>query len=354
MEQLPTLLACTQEQLAAILAEAGETKSYRVTQLAEWIWKKGATNFEQMSNLPPTLRRTLTERYTLRPLAVTERRVSVGGTRKLLCRLQDGELVETVIIPAALGENGSQSQRLTLCISSQVGCSFGCKFCASGLHGLKRSLSVGEIIGQIAVAQDEADDRVDNLVFMGMGEPLDNLENLLPALRLIIDPHALGISPRHITISTSGNVPGLKKLAQCGLPVRLAVSLHGATDEVRSRIMPVNRKWPLSELLSALEEWRAGSKHMITLEYILIAGVNDMLPQADLLADIARRLRAKINLIPCNPVPNLDWQRPAESVCRAFCRSLLAHHVPVTMRYEKGADIDAACGQLRRRTIERQ
>ena len=345
------MLSFSQEQLASALAELGETKAYRVMQLADWIWKKGADDFEQMTNLPPALRRELAARYTLRPLSVVERRTSAGGTRKLLCRLQDGELVEMVLIPAAPGETGTRSRRLTLCISSQVGCAFGCKFCASGLLGLKRSLDTSEIIGQIFAARREAGESMDNLVFMGMGEPLANVDNLLPALRLITDARHLGISPRHITISTSGNVPGLKRLAQSGLPVRLAVSLHGATDDVRSRIMPVNKRWPLGELLPALKEWQTCSKHMITLEYILIAGVNDMPTQADLLADIAQRLRAKVNLIPYNPVPGLEWRRPTESACHAFWKALLARHIPTTLRYEKGADIDAACGQLRRRMM---
>ncbi len=191
--------------------------------------------------------------------------------------------------------------------------------------------------------------RVDNLVFMGMGEPLANMDNLLTALELIMEPRALGIGARHITISTSGNVPGLRRLAAFGRPLRLAVSLHGASDEVRSRVMPVNRKWPLGELLPALKEWTRTSKHMITLEYILIEEVNAALAEARKLARIARDLRAKVNLIPYNTVDGLPWKRPSEADCRAFCRALMSERVPVTMRYEKGHDINAACGQLRLR-----
>ncbi len=349
---LPAICGCTRDALASALSELDETCAYRTTQLMEWIWKKRATDFEQMSNLPPALRRELSARYTLRPLTVVNQSQSgVNGARKLLCRLQDDELVEMVLIPAAVGDAGTQSRRLTLCVSSQVGCAFGCKFCASGLHGLKRSLTTGKIIGQIFEAEHVAGQRVDSLVFMGMGEPLANTQNLIPALRLITAPQALGLSPRHVTVSTSGHVPGLKKLADSAIPVRLAVSLHGPTNEVRSRIMPVNRRWSLGELIPALEAWQAVSKHKITLEYILIAGLNDAPQHAQMLASLAQRLRAKINLIPYNPVQGLNWQRPVEAVCRSFCRDLLSRRVPTTLRYEKGADIEAACGQLRLRHL---
>ena len=349
----PCLLSYSTEQLAALLAELGH-KPYRAAQLREWIWKHRVADFEAMSNLPPALRAQLAERYTLRPLEVVEvSRSSTGSaTRKFLSRMQDGHLVESVIIPAAVGERGEHSSRLTLCVSSQVGCAYGCKFCASGLHGFTRNLTSAEILGQILAAEELSGERVDNLVFMGMGEPLANLDNLLPALERILDPQALGIGARHITISTSGNVPGLRRLAEFGKPLRLAVSLHGASDEVRSRVMPVNRKWPLGELLPALDAWVRTQKHMITLEYILIQDVNDMLPEAEKLAAIARRLKAKVNLIPYNTVDGLPWVRPSETHCRRFCQALLAHRIPVTMRYEKGHDINAACGQLRLRRME--
>lgn len=353
------LLEYSPDQLAALMAELGQ-KPYRATQLREWIWKRRAADFASMSNLPPALRAQLAERFAhapgvLRPLEVVEVNESRGGsaTRKFLSRLHDGHLVESVIIPAAIGKGGAHSSRLTLCVSSQVGCAFGCKFCASGLHGFTRHLSAGEILGQILAAELICRERVDNLVFMGMGEPLANPDNVLAALNRILDPQCgLGIGARHITISTSGNVPGLRQLAAWGKPLRLAVSLHGASDAVREQIMPVNRKWPLGELLPALDAWARSSKHMITLEYILIQGINDMMPEADKLASIAKRLNAKVNLIPYNTVEGLPWVRPSEDHCRAFCRAVLAHHVPVTMRYEKGHDINAACGQLRLRRME--
>lgn len=346
---LPSLLEYTHEALVQLMAELGE-KPFRATQVQEWIWKHRLPGMEGMINLPPRLRHELAARYTLRPLEVVEVcQSSTGETRKFLSRLQDGHLVESVIIPAAVGQGGARSERVTLCVSSQVGCAFRCRFCASGLLGFTRHLTASEILAQILAAEEIAGRRVDNLVFMGMGEPLDNIENLLLALTLIMDQKALNIGARHITISTSGNVPGLRRLAAFGKPLRLAVSLHGASDEVRSRVMPVNRKWPLSELLPALREWSQTSKHMMTLEYILIRDVNDAPEEALRLARLARSLGAKVNLIPYNTVEGLPWVRPSESACKAFCQILLRERVPVTMRYEKGHDINAACGQLRLR-----
>ncbi len=349
MAVLPSLLEYNREALAELLAGMGH-KAYRATQLQEWIWKHRVADFEQMLNLPPTLRHELAERFTLRPLTVVEvNQSTTGTTRKFLSRMQDGHLVESVIIPAAVGQGGAHSERLTLCVSSQVGCAFGCKFCASGLLGLTRNLTASEILGQIVAAEEICGERIDNLVFMGMGEPLANIDNLLTALGIIMDQHALNIGARHITISTSGNVPGLRRLAAFGKPLRLAVSLHGARDEVRSQVMPVNKKWPLAQLIPALEEWNRCSKHKITFEYILIEGVNAMPSEAPRLAALARKLNAKVNLIPYNTVEGLPWVRPAEADCRAFCRALINAGVPVTMRYEKGHDINAACGQLRLR-----
>lgn len=347
-----SLLSYTPDALASLLAEYGH-KPYRAKQLQEWIWKHRARDFSQMTNLPPALRAELAGRFTLRPMEPVEvSESSSGTTRKFLSRLQDGHMVESVIIPAAQGQGGEQSGRLTLCVSSQVGCAFGCRFCASGLLGFTRNLSAAEILAQILLAEEISTRRVDNLVFMGMGEPLANIDNLLPALSMIMDEHALGIGARHITISTSGNVPGIKRLAEFGKPLRLAVSLHGARDEVRSQVMPVNRKWPLGELLPALKQWMASSKHKITLEYILIEGVNAMLSEVEHLARIAHSLNAKVNLIPYNTVEGLPWKRPSEAACRAFCQALIRSHVPVTMRYEKGHDINAACGQLRLRKLK--
>ncbi len=346
----PSLLSYTHEQLIELMKEMGQS-AFRATQIMEWIWKKRVGSFEQMSNIAPALRERLSSQFSLLTMELEEVSESTGNsrTKKMLSRLADGELVESVIIPAAEGKGGKRSDRITLCVSSQVGCAFGCKFCASGLLGLTRNLRCDEIIGQILLAEQVAEKRVDNLVFMGMGEPLANMDHLERALELIMDHRALHIGARHITVSTSGHVDGLKRLAAFGKPIRLAVSLHGARDEVRSRVMPVNRKWPLTELIPALRDWTATQKHMITLEYILIDQVNASFDDARELVKIARELNAKVNLIPYNTVDGLSWVRPSEKHCKDFCNILVKAAIPVTMRYEKGHDINAACGQLRLR-----
>ncbi len=259
MPPLPLITAQTEEKLLAFLTERGHTK-FRAQQVLDWVWRKRVTSFDAMTNLPPALRNLLSENFRFHTPEIVEIHGSADTTRKFLTRMEDGSLVESVIIPAAAAENGEQADRITLCVSSQVGCAFGCKFCASGLLGLKRNLTTGEIIGQILSAEAIAGKRVNNLVFMGMGEPLSNFDNLEDALEIITSHRGLEIGARHITISTSGFVPGLKKLAAYPRQIRLAVSLHGATDEVRDQIMPVNKKWPLSQLIPALEEWGEGQE----------------------------------------------------------------------------------------------
>jgi 23S rRNA (adenine2503-C2)-methyltransferase len=271
-------------------------------------------------------------------------------TRKFLFRLSDGNLIESVLIPASPALYGGSSDRRTVCISTQVGCAFGCKFCASGLEGFSRNLRPNEIIDQIIAIEGESGEKIDNIVFMGMGEPLANFENVIRAIRIINASWGLGIGARHITVSTSGLAPQIKKLADEPLQIRLAISLHGATDEVRNLIMPINRKYNIETLLSACDYYARRKKQRLTFEYILIAGVNDADVQAYLLAQHARRLSAKVNLIPYNTVEDLDWSRPSRSRQEKFLSILRAHKIPATLRREKGHDIDAACGQLRLQT----
>jgi len=273
-------------------------------------------------------------------------------TRKLLWELRTGDYVESVLIPASLDLFGERSDRFTLCLSTQVGCAYGCKFCASGLEGFKRNLTPGEIVAQIIETERATGVRINNLVFMGMGEPLANYANLMTALRLINEPWGVGIGARHITISTSGLAPQIRELAQQPLQIRLALSLHGATDEVRQQIMPVNRKYPLAELLDACAEYQQEKRKMMTLEYILIENVNDMPEQAIALARHARRLHAKVNLIPYNTVEGLQWRRPSDRVIDDFAAILHDARVTATVRREKGHDIDAACGQLRLKQLK--
>ena len=293
-------------------------------------------------------------------------------TQKFLWRLHDHLLIESVLIPANPALYGDASDRHTLCVSTQVGCAYGCKFCASGLDGLKRNLTPDEIVEQVLAVErlspqstvpsrepgggahsrlKTVDSRlVDNLVVMGMGEPLANYDNLLKALKILNAPWGGGIGARKITISTSGLAPQIRKLAAEPLQFRLAISLHGATDTVRNKIMPINRKYPLKELVAACEHYQAQKGRMLTFEYILIAGVNDAIEQTKPLAALARRLFAKVNLIPYNRVEGLKWERPSEDVCEAFLAALQKQKVAATLRREKGADIDAACGQLRLKT----
>lgn len=359
----------TRPELEACLKEWGEP-AYRAGQVLDWLYARRAAGWDTMTNLPKPLRAKLAERFSFRTLTLVRQQGAHDTTRKFLWRLPDGALIESVLIPANPALYGEASDRHTLCVSTQVGCAYGCKFCASGLDGWKRNLGPEEIVEQVlAVERVVASDKgqvtsegslspatrhpsrlVNNLVIMGMGEPLANYDHLLKALRLLNAPWGGGIGARKITISTSGLAPQIRRLAAEPEQFRLAVSLHGATDEVRARIMPVNRKYPLAELAAALADYQRAKDQLITFEYILIAGVNDRLDQTRPLAALAGRLRAKVNLIPYNTVEGLPWARPAEAVCEAFLAALTKLGVTATLRREKGGDIDAACGQLRLRT----
>ena len=335
--------------------DLGEIPKFRTEQVRNWVFEKGVLEWEKMSNLPQSLRTDLSNRFDLTPMKQIQVQGSSDSTQKFLWSLRDHQFIESVLIPATLGTKGVRAKRLTLCISTQVGCALGCKFCASGLDGLKRNLSTGEIIGQIILAKQKAERRIDNLVFMGMGEPLANLPALLPALDTILSPKGLGIGARHITLSTSGLVPKILELANYPAQIRLAISLHGGDDDTRSKIMPINERYPMAELLGACEKFIEQRKKMITLEYILIKGINDDLKQAELLAEHAQRLNAKVNLIPYNRVDGLDWERPGKEQINAFYKTVEREKAPrVTLRMEKGHDIDAACGQLRLKEQSKQ
>ncbi|MEI6192738.1 MAG: 23S rRNA (adenine(2503)-C(2))-methyltransferase RlmN [Verrucomicrobiota bacterium] len=353
-----------------------EQPVYRVTQLLEWLYVRHATSWDAMTNLPKKLRAQLVENYSLQSLELVRKQGSRDITQKFLWKLADGAFIESVLIPANPALYGEASDRHTLCVSTQVGCAYGCKFCASGLDGWKRNLAPNEIVEQVlaierwneseAKAESQKSNKtnatppppgatpdtrlINNLVIMGMGEPLANYENLLKALRILNAPWGGGIGARKITISTSGLVPQIRRLADEPEQFRLAISLHGATDVVRQRIMPVNRKYPLKELTAALEYYQGQKDRMITFEYILIAGVNDAIEQTQPLGMLARHLRAKVNLIPYNTVEGLQWQRPSDEVCEDFLDALEKQRIPATLRREKGHDIDAACGQLRLKT----
>jgi 23S rRNA (adenine2503-C2)-methyltransferase len=373
---LPDIKSVTRDELAARLKEWSEP-SYRADQVLEWLYVHHQTHWEAMTNLPKRLHGKLHEHYTNQSLELVRKQGSGDTTQKFLWRLADGALIESVLIPANPALYGDTSDRHTLCVSTQVGCAYGCKFCASGLEGWKRNLAVEEIVDQVLAVErwaaeqaasvvsgqlsvpdltdkprttDHGPRTVDNLVIMGMGEPLANYDALLKALKILNAPWGTGIGARKITVSTSGLAPQIRRLADEPLQFRLAISLHGATDDVRDRIMPVNRKYPLSELTAACEYYVQKKIRMITLEYILIAGVNDDLLQTRPLAKLAHRLNAKVNLIPYNKVDGLPWTRPADHAQEAFLAALQKQKVTATLRREKGHDIDAACGQLRLRT----
>lgn len=372
----------TREQIADRMKEWGEPH-YRLPQLLNWLYANRVRGWDAMSNLPKRLRQRLAESYSMHTLQLVTLQGSGDTTRKFLWRLRDHALIESVLIPANPALYGEPSDRHTLCISTQVGCAYGCKFCASGLDGWKRNLSADEIVEQVLAverwhAEEICKDKlqavpppppppsngaahsiemhppvpvaprlVNNVVVMGMGEPLANYENLLQAVRILNAPWGGNIGARKITVSTSGLVLEIRRLADEPLQIRLAISLHGATDEVRNRIMPVNRKYPLAELVAACDYYQSRKGRMITFEYILIAGVNDALAEAEPLADLALRLNAKVNLIPYNQVEGLSWERPSEAAQEAFLAELTERGAKATLRREKGHDIDAACGQLR-------
>ena len=384
---VPTdIKSLTREELEAQFA-AWEQPVYRVKQLMDWLYVQRVTSWDTMTNLPKTLREKLSSEYSLSTLALLRKQGSHDTTQKFLWKLADGSLIESVLIPASPSLYGEPSDRHTLCVSTQVGCAYGCKFCASGLDGWKRNLLPHEIVEQVmgverwSASQSNVESRepsvempdaagsrpstldprptkngfpgtriVDNVVIMGMGEPMANYDNLLKALRLLNSPWGGRIGARKITVSTSGLAPQIRKLADEPEQFSLAVSLHGATDEVRDKIMPVNRKYPLKELTAALDYYQSKRGRIITFEYILIAGVNDGLDQTKPLGTLARRLNGKVNLIPYNTVEGLPWERPDDDTCEKFQMALKAQKIVTTLRREKGHDIDAACGQLRLKT----
>jgi 23S rRNA (adenine2503-C2)-methyltransferase len=356
---LPAIFGETLESLTARLTEANQP-AFRARQILDWLYKKRVKTVDEMTNLPRDLRAWLTANFDFAPTAFVLDRQSNDSTDKLLLELGDRSLIETVIIRAPMTGVGVDKSRKTICISTQVGCAMGCKFCASGLAGLKRNLSAGEIVHQLIQVcrqEDALTPRAhaelasfDNIVVMGMGEPLHNYDAILRALTIVNAPWGLGFGARRITLSTSGLVPKILQLADEPLGFRLAISLHGATNAVREQIMPVNKRYPLEELLPAVKAFSEKHGRMVTLEFILIEEINDSLDQAEKLRDIAADLHAHVNLIPYNTVEGLPWKRPSITRQERFADVLRAARVPVTLRREKGHDIAAACGQLRLKT----
>jgi 23S rRNA (adenine2503-C2)-methyltransferase len=344
LERLP-------EEWAEVLGSWGEPK-YRGAQVFEWIHKRGVSDPEQMTNLSKELRQRLAL-DGVRPAIVShEVQESADTTRKFLLHLRDRQAIESVLIPGKLKDNPHPSppvNKLTQCVSSQVGCAMGCVFCASGVAGLKRNLTAAEIVSQVLFGRSQVreNERLQNLVFMGMGEPLHNYQTLRRALTLIAHPKGINLSLRRITVSTSGLVREINQLREdFGGHVLLAVSLHATSDEKRSRIMPINRKYPIAELMGALRAYACVPRNRITIEYTLIRGVNDSVAEADELARMLRGIPVKINLIPMNPIAHSELGPPEEAQVAAFQERLRTQHYTVFVRRRKGDDIDAACGQL--------
>lgn len=359
----PSLLGEPPDAVAEFLQPAGEP-AFRARQILDWIYRARAGAFPEMSNLPARLREWLDSRFCHNPAKLILVKRASDVTEKLLLELEDRSLIETVLIRYPQRGVGVETARRTICVSSQVGCAYACRFCASGLDGWKRNLTTAEIVAQFLHVCHVEEKRggkppadtlpFDNVVFMGMGEPLANYDNVMAAIRALNAPWGLGFGARRITVSTSGLVPQILRMAEEPVQFRLAVSLHGATNDVRTQVMPVNRKYPLESLIPAIKAFAEQRGRMVTLEYILIEDLNDGFDQADALADIARELNAHVNLIPYNRVEGLPWKRPNLKRQEAFARILHHARVSHTIRKEKGHDIDAACGQLRLRTEQKR
>lgn len=342
------LLECELSELEQWLAELGEPR-YRAAQLVDWIYAKGATSFAGMSNLPKALRARLEQQAVLARTTLLDERVARDGTRKLLLALADGARIECVWIPGG--------QRNTACLSTQVGCPVGCRFCASGLDGLERNLTAGEIVEQalwvrrlVSNGRSAGAPRLSNIVIMGMGEPLANYRALVGALRILNAPWGLGLGARRITVSTIGLPQQIRRLAGDGLPVNLALSLHATDNALRRELIPWAERVPLAAVLDACAYYFRQTGREVTLEYVLLAGVNMRPQHADRLAAIARQLRANVNLLRYNPVPGLPFERPTAAAAYAFEQRLRARGVNVHLRRSRGAEVAAACGQLRRTT----
>ena len=313
--------------------------AYRARQLLRWLYSQNAEDFQVMTDLSKDFRSWLAENARISLVEREKVLTDVDGTRKLLLRLQDGERIESVLI--------DEGERLTLCLSSQVGCAYGCRFCLTGQAGFRRNLTAGEIVDQICAARREitAGERLTNLVFMGMGEPLANLEQVIKALEIITSDRGLNFSTRKITLSTVGLIPEMLTLSSL-FPIKLAVSLHAADNETRSRVMPINKRYPLEELLEACRNLELPRRNRITFEYLLLGGVNDSPEAARKLTKILRGLRAKINLISFNEYPGAKFKAPSPSSVEEFQKILQDKHFTATVRQSRGAGIMAACGQL--------
>lgn len=343
------ILGIEREALCALLTDEFPVTPYRSRQIFSWLYRKKVKSFSDMTDLSKAFRSQLEERFEISRPEVVQVEHSVDGSRKYLFRLKDGSEVESVLI--------CQPKRFTLCVSSQVGCAIGCKFCRTGLMGLKRNLTPAEIIGQVISVQEDViargerggegqPDPFQNIVFMGMGEPLHNKASVIAAVKILNDQYGFDFSGRKITVSTSGLVPAIKEFGASGANANLAVSLNATTDESRESIMPINKRWPLSDLLGALREYPLKAGKRITIEYVMLAGVNDSDEDLARLPKILKGIPSKINLIPYNANAGLGFYPPSSKRVYEWQERLLAAGMNSTIRWSKGMDISAACGQL--------
>ncbi|MBR9978717.1 MAG: 23S rRNA (adenine(2503)-C(2))-methyltransferase RlmN [Bacteroidetes bacterium] len=351
------IFGLTLEELQQTCVDAGLPR-FRGEQLFYWMYNRGITDFSECGNLPKALRTALPEMFSLQHPQIVREQKSEDGTRKFLLRLTDKRHIESVLIPAESEENG-RPKRLTLCVSTQIGCPLDCKFCATASMKLKRNLTPGEIFGQYMLVQRLTTQHITNLVFMGMGEPLLNYSNVMRAVDILTHEKTGGIAAIHITLSTAGLIDGIRRMADEGRRIKLAISLHATTDALRLKLMPINKKYPLSDLISAAEYYYRKTRRPITWEYILFEGLNDSEDDIRRLQRLTRRIPSKVNIIPFHPIDTafpegmpLALFPPSRARIEEFAQRLREMHVTVMLRSSSGKDIDAACGQLAVRQIQ--
>ncbi len=335
----PDLAGLERPAMEAALAARG-CEPFRARQIFRWIHRQGASDVEDMTNLPKALRATLASAFTLTTPAIVARQRSIDGTQKFLLELADGRRIESVFIP--------DTPAMTFCVSTQVGCAMACSFCLTGRMGLARNLTAAEIVGQVRVLADALHmrDRTFNIVLMGMGEPLHNYEETMAALRILADPEGMNLPPRRITLSTVGLLPALERLASEPVVPNLAISLHAPTDAVRGELVPLNKRYGVQDIIAACRRFPLKHRRRITFEYVLLAGVNDSPDDARQLARLLAGIKSKVNLIPLNPAAGLPYDRPSDEVVDRFARTLAEREITVSVRKSRGRDIRAACGQL--------
>lgn len=338
LEKMKDIKNLTRDDLKEVCVSRG-VPAFHAQQVFEWLYRRRVDDFSLMPNLPIKFREYLKTAFCFSQVKALKKEVSSDGTVKFLMGLPDGLAVESVLIP--------EKKRRTLCVSTQAGCKFGCKFCVSGLNGFKRNLTPGEICGQLLAVEKDSGEKVTNIVFMGVGEPLDNFDYVMKAVAIFMDNRGLEIGKRKIVISTCGFVPGIEKLTESGAGLRISVSLHAADDKKRSQIMPVNKKWSTGQLMKALKKFYEKEKFAITFEYILISGFNSSEKDAEALSMYVKGVPHKLNIIPYNPSEHFDWNAPTGEEIGDFVDVLKSRGVFYTIRRARGADISAACGQLK-------